>query len=129
MSTTGLFYDKPHNSKGKMKLDPIPVISESSINLDRLTAFKRHLEDTGKICPRPWYWGRFSSSFRPAYESYWLMQWWNTTDEEKHERFITQLDYLAYHTSRFQGAYWYLMTIGEGNWHYRNCHSGRSAGI
>jgi hypothetical protein len=95
-----------------------PVIGESSISSVRLAEFKKNLLEQGIICPRPWYWGRFFSLFRPHYESYWLMQWWSTSDEEKNERFLTQLDYLAYNTMRFQDAYWYLNSIGRQNWYY-----------
>ena len=63
--------------------------------------------------------GQVFYKLSPLYESYWLMQWWHTTDEQKHKRFITQLDYLAYNTMRFQNAYWYLMMIGEKHWHYQ----------
>lgn len=119
MKTLTTFYDKSHENNAVMKIDPIPVISESTIYADRLATLKRHLEETNKICPKPWYWGRFYTNFQPLYESYWLMQWWNTTDDEKYERFVTQIDYLAYNTTRFQNAYWYLMTIGDHNWHYR----------
>lgn len=112
-------YDKSYEKAAVMKIDPIPVISTSSIYADRLASFKKHLECSRKVCPKPWYWGRFYTNFQPLYESYWLMQWWNTKDEEKHERFITQIDYLAYNTNRFQNAYWYLMNIGDHNWYYR----------
>lgn len=113
-------YDKRYEDTAVMKIDPIPVLSASSIYTDRLGTLKDHLEQSRKVCPKPWYWGRFYNNFQPLYESYWLMQWWNTTDEEKYERFITQVDYLAYHTNRFQNAYFYLMAIGDDNWHYRN---------
>ena len=119
MKNLTTYYDKSYEKAAVMKIDPIPVISSSSIYADRLAALKKHLDDTSKVCPKPWYWGRFYTNFQPLFESFWLMQWWNTTDEEKYERFITQLDYLAFNTNRFQNAYWYLMTIGDNNWYYR----------
>jgi hypothetical protein len=119
MKNLTTFYDKSDRNSAIMNIHPIPVISASSIYAQRLGALKKHLQETCKVCPKPWYWGRFFTQFQPLYESYWLMQWWNTTDEEKYGRFITQLDYLACHTNRFQNAYWYLMTIGDSNWHYR----------
>ena len=97
-----------------------PVIGENTINSNRLIEYKAYLESSGRICPRPWYWSRFYSMFQPFYESYWLMQWWNTTDAEKKERFLAQLDYLTDNTMRFQDAYWYLNSIGDQNWHYTN---------
>ena len=119
MTTTTTELPVRNINKLSVQLDNKSVIGETTINSTRLVSYKQHLKETGKVCPKPWYWSRFYSQFRPMYESYWLMQWWNTSVDEKHERFITQLDYLAYHTMRFQSAYWFLTMLKEKNWLYR----------
>lgn len=96
-----------------------PVVDERRLNRNLLRSFTLYLADTGKICPRPWYWARFYHLYRPHYESYWLMMWWQTSDEEKNIRFLEQLEYLAKHTMRFKQAYRYLIGIDEKDWYIK----------
>lgn len=95
-----------------------PVIYDKEINRLLLQNFKIHLLKTGKVCPRPWHWGYFYNAFQPLYESLWLMGWWQTSDQEKRDRFIEQLDYLAQHTLRFRRAYHFLCGIEDSDWHF-----------
>jgi hypothetical protein len=77
-----------------------------------------YLEETGKICPRPWYWERFFILFKPRYEPCWLSSWWKTTNEEKKELFRKQIFHLAYRTDRYPEARRFLYEMDEMNWLY-----------
>jgi len=88
-------------------------------NIEQLISLKLHMEQTGKICPKAWHWGRFYKSFHPMHESYWLTTWWETTDDEKRLRFNEQLNYLAKQTVRFRDAYKFLLTMEDRNWHFK----------
>lgn len=78
----------------------------------------KYLEETGKICPKPWYWERFFILFKPRYEPCWLSAWWKTTPGEKKELFRKQLFYLAYRTDRYLQACHFLDELEEMNWLY-----------
>ena len=93
---------------------------DKELDISLLFNFKSHLLKTGKICPKPWFWGRFFNEYRPRYESYWLVQWWQTSDAEKRARFLEQLDYLAHETGHFREAYSFLCGIEDRDWHYIN---------
>ena len=88
------------------------------LNISLLYNFKSHLYKTGKVCPKPWFWGRFFMEYQPKYESYWLAQWWQTSDTEKRVRFMEQLDYLARETGCFRKAYCFLCGMEDKDWHY-----------
>jgi len=94
-------------------------IEEQQKNIRQLINLKLHMEQTGKICPKAWHWGRFYKSFHPMHESYWLTTWWETTDDEKSLRFNEQLNYLAKQTIRFKDAYKFLLNMEDRNWHFR----------
>lgn len=94
-------------------------VGEQQKNIEQLIALKLHMEQTGKICPKAWHWGRFYKSFHPMHESYWLSTWWETTDDEKRLRFNEQLNYLAKQTIRFRDAYKFLMKMEDRNWHFK----------
>ncbi|HKK15269.1 MAG TPA: hypothetical protein VJ981_01080 [Gammaproteobacteria bacterium] len=79
----------------------------------------RHLDETGKICPRAWYWERFFILFKPRYEPCWLSSWWRTPVEDKKELFRKQLFYLAYRTSRFPAACKFLYDLDTVFWLYK----------
>jgi hypothetical protein len=96
-------------------------VNEQKKNIVQLIFLKLHMEQTGKICPKAWYWGRFYKSFHPLHESYWLTTWWDTTDDEKRLRFNEQLNYLAKQTIRFSDAYNFLLGIEDRNWHFNTC--------
>ena len=91
---------------------------DGELNISLLYNFKSHLHKTGKVCPKPWFWGRFYMEFQPMYESYWLAQWWQTSDADKRARFMEQLDYLAHETSHFRAAYCFLCNLEDNDWHY-----------
>lgn len=95
-----------------------PATDPDALNISLLYNFKSHLHKTGKVCPKPWFWGRFFIKYRPKYESYWLAQWWQTSDADKRARFMEQLDYLARETGYFQAAYCFLCSIEDKDWHY-----------
>ena len=95
-----------------------PSCDDRELDISLLFNLKSHLHKTGKICPKPWYWGRFFIEYQPGHESYWLVQWWQTNDVEKRERFLQQLDYLARETRHFREAYNFLCAIEDGDWHY-----------
>lgn len=83
-----------------------------------LAAFQAHLNKTGKVCLKPWYWRRFCSLFKPGYEPPWLSTWWETSTREKKELFDKQLEYLALNTDRFQAAYQFLSGLHQENWYF-----------
>lgn len=92
------------------------------LNISLLYNLKSHLHITGKVCPKPWFWGRFFMEYRPRYESYWLEQWWQTGDADKRARFLEQLDYLAYETGYFREAYCFICSLEDRDWHYFSYH-------
>lgn len=94
------------------------LFDEKELDISLLFNFKSHLHKTRKICPRPWIWGRFFIEYQPGYESYWLVQWWQTSDTEKRNRFLEQLDYLAHETGHFRQAYSFLCRLEDQDWHY-----------
>jgi len=101
-----------------------PPCNDKELHLSLLFNLLSHLQKTGKICPKPWFWGRFYIEYQPRYESYWLLQWWQTSDAEKSARFQDQLDYLARETGHFCDAYRFLCRIEDKDWHYaRNEHA------
>jgi hypothetical protein len=85
-----------------------------------LAAFVAHLNRTGKICLKPWCWRRFCLLFKPGSEPPWLSSWWATSTREKKDLFLKQMEYLAYHTNRFDAAYQFLRGIAGDNWVFRN---------
>lgn len=95
-----------------------PLYNDRELNISLLFNFKSHLHKSGKICPKPWFWGRFFIEYQPGYESYWLVQWWQTNDEQKRVRFLQQLEYLARETGHFREAYSFLCAIEDRDWHY-----------
>ena len=78
-----------------------------------------YLNETGKVCPKPWYWKRFFIIYKPRYEPCWLSSWWETSVKEKKELFHKQLRYLAYHTDHFHEACQFLYAIDKNNWYYQ----------
>ena len=94
-------------------------VEEQQKNIEQLISLKLHMEQTGKICPKAWHWGRFYKSFHPMHKLYWLTTWWETTDDEKRLRFNEQLNYLAKQTIRFRDAYEFLLGIEDRNWHFK----------
>ena len=93
---------------------------DGELNISLLYNFKSHLHKTGKVCPKPWFWGRFYMEFQPMYESYWLAQWWQTSDADKRARFMEQLDYLAHETSQFRaGNRRAILPVTSARWLFR----------
>lgn len=99
-------------------LSPYPLHSHID-NLEiknELLQLIEHLDLTGKICPKPWYWQRFFMLYQPRYEPCWLSDWWKTPKQEKKELFIKQLHYLAYRTERFKDALHFIRQLEDKNW-------------
>ena len=95
-----------------------PYIEDSDSNTSTLTlaAFKAYLESTGKICPRPWCWGRFYILFKPGCEPPWLSSWWITSTQEKKNIFLKQMEYLACQTNHFHAACRFLQEMDKEYW-------------
>lgn len=81
-----------------------------------LAAFVAHLNNSGKVCLKPWCWKRFNLLFNPGFEPPWLSSWWSIPNHEKKDIFLKQLEYLAYRTDRFDAAYQFLREIDKVNW-------------
>lgn len=78
----------------------------------------RHLDDSGKVCPKAWYWQRFFVLFKPRYEPCWLSSWWQTSTEDKKELFRKQLFFLAFRTDRYPAARQFLYELEGSCWLY-----------
>ena len=98
-----------------------PTLNSVQEHLIRTNLYRifDYLNESGKVCPKPWYWKRFFIIYQPRYEPCWLSSWWETSVEEKKELFHKQLHYLAYNTGRFHEACRFLYAIDETNWYYR----------
>lgn len=97
---------------------PGAAAGDKDLDISLFYNFKSHLLKTGKVCPRPWCWGRFFMAFQPRYESYWLADWWQTSDIEKRERLLEQLDFLVRQTGQFRAAYRFLCNLEDKDWHF-----------
>ena len=104
------------NSSHSERYEPFTQNAGSHHIALTLEAFVAHLKRTGKVCPKPWCWRRFWILFNPGYEPPWLSSWWMMPTQEKKDLFLRQMDYLAYHTNRFQEAYQFLCQIDEDHW-------------
>lgn len=94
------------------------AVEDKDLDISLFYNFKSHLLKTGKICPKPWCWARFFMAFQPHYESYWLANWWQTSDVEKHERLLEQLDFLVRETGHFREAYRFLCALEDKDWYF-----------
>jgi hypothetical protein len=96
-----------------------PSHAGNSVNHDvgrRLAAFVAHLNNSGKICLKPWCWKRFYLLFNPGFEPPWLSSWWTMPNHDKKDIFLKQLEYLAYQTDQFDAADQFLRGLTEDNW-------------
>jgi len=104
-------------------LPGMSIIDFKELDISLYHNLKSHLLLHGKICPKPWMWGRFQNVYQPKFESMWLVNWWQTTNAEKRSRFLQQLEYLVYETNRFRAAYGYLCALKDNYWHYGEAQS------
>jgi hypothetical protein len=94
---------------------PAEVVAGTTV-LPTLPAFRAYLEKTGRICPRPWCWMRFFILFQPVGEPPWLSSWWTTSNRDKQDLFLKQMEYLARYTDQFHAACRFLHELDREYW-------------